>query len=99
LLRCVFLSLHDALPIFEGLLRRKNWSRITNSATGEHARPDVDSQDSFRFDDKTIDFQNLQLRSGSNIVQLTVMESDLLRYLIRKDRKSTRLNSSHGSSS
>jgi len=67
----------------EGLLRRKNWSRITNSATGDHARPDADSQDSFRFDDKIIDFQNLQLRSGSNIVQLTVMESDLLRYLIR----------------
>src|SRR5213076_1911403 len=58
----------------EGLLRRKNWSRITNSATGDHARPDADSQDSFRFDDKIIDFQNLQLRSGSNIVQLTVME-------------------------
>lgn len=66
----------------EGLLRRKNWSRITNSATGNHARA-ADSQDSFRFDDKVIDFQNLQLRSGSNIVQLTVMESELLRYLTR----------------
>jgi len=30
-----------------------------------------------------VDFQNLQLRAGSSIVQLTVMELDLLRYLIR----------------
>lgn len=64
------------------LLRRKNWSRITNSATGDHARPNADSPDIFRFDDKVVDFQNLQLRVGGNIVQLTVMESDLLRYLI-----------------
>jgi DNA-binding response OmpR family regulator len=62
----------------ESLLRRKNWSRITNSA----ARQNVDSPDIFRFDDKIVDFQNLQLRVGGNIVQLTVMEADLLRYLV-----------------
>jgi len=42
----------------------------------------VDSPDIFRFDDKVVDFQNLQLRVGGNIVQLTVMEADLLRYLV-----------------
>src|SRR2546429_7492241 len=47
----------------ESLLRRKNWSRMTNSAARDHARPNTDSQDSFQFDDKIIDFQNLQLRS------------------------------------
>jgi DNA-binding response OmpR family regulator len=62
----------------ESLLRRKNWSRITNS----DARNKVDSPDIFRFDDKIVDFQNLQLRVGDNIVQLTVMEADLLRYLV-----------------
>jgi DNA-binding response OmpR family regulator len=62
----------------ESLLRRKNWSRITNSAT----RQNVDSPDIFRFDDKIVDFQNLQLRVGDKIVQLTVMEADLLRYLV-----------------
>jgi DNA-binding response OmpR family regulator len=66
----------------ESLLRRKNWSGITNSATGDHAPPNADSSNIFRFDDKVVDFQNLQLRVGGNIVQLTVMESDLLRYLI-----------------
>jgi DNA-binding response OmpR family regulator len=62
----------------ESLVRRKNWSRLMNSAT----RQKMDSQDIFRFDDKIVDFQNLQLRVGGNIVQLTVMESDLLRYLV-----------------
>jgi DNA-binding response OmpR family regulator len=63
----------------ESLLRRKNWSHITHST----ARQSVDSPDIFRFDDKIVDFQNLQLRVGGNIVQLTVMEADLLRYLVR----------------
>jgi len=62
----------------ESLLRRKNWSSIRNSA----ARQNADSPDIFRFDDKIVDFQNLQLRVGGNIVQLTVMEADLLRYLV-----------------
>ena len=62
----------------ESLLRRKNWSGIRNSA----ARQNADSPDIFRFDDKIVDFQNLQLRVGGNIVQLTVMEADLLRYLV-----------------
>jgi DNA-binding response OmpR family regulator len=63
----------------ESLLRRKNWSHITHSA----ARQNADSPDIFRLDDKTVDFQNLQLRAGANVVQLTVMEADLLRYLVR----------------
>ena len=62
----------------ESLLRRKDWSRLMNSA----ARQNLDSPDIFRFDDKIVDFQNLQLRVGGNIVQLTVMEADLLRYLV-----------------
>lgn len=67
----------------ESLLRRKNWSRTANSRTSDQHRPNTDSPDIFRFDDKVVDFQNLQLRAGSSIVQLTVMELDLLRYLIR----------------
>ena len=67
----------------ESLLRRKNWSRTAKSHTPDQERPNTDSPDIFRFDDKVVDFQNLQLRAGSSIVQLTVMELDLLRYLIR----------------
>jgi DNA-binding response OmpR family regulator len=46
------------------------------------ARQNVDSPDIFRFDDKIVDFQNLQLRVGGNIVQLTVTEVGLLRYWV-----------------
>jgi DNA-binding response OmpR family regulator len=67
----------------ESLLRRKNWSRTANSRTPDQERPKTDPPDIFLFDDKVLDFQNLQLRAGSSIVQLTVMELDLLRYLIR----------------
>jgi len=53
------------------LLRRKSWQN--NS----------EQQDLFRFDGKTVDFAKLELRAGSQIFQLTVMEIELLRYLIR----------------
>ncbi|HKE32125.1 MAG TPA: response regulator transcription factor [Candidatus Angelobacter sp.] len=53
------------------LLRRKSWQH--NS----------EQQDLFRFDGKTVDFGKLELRTGAQIFQLTVMEIELLRYLIR----------------
>jgi DNA-binding response OmpR family regulator len=58
------------------LLRRRNWGR------GEKDVP-ADSPDIFRFNGKLVDFQKLQLRSGETVVQLTLMESELLRYLVR----------------
>jgi two-component system, OmpR family, alkaline phosphatase synthesis response regulator PhoP len=69
----------------ESLLRRKNWQVATNSAPTPDTRPssDAPSPETFRFDDKIVDFQNLQLRVGSQVIPLTMMESDLLRCLIR----------------
>jgi DNA-binding response OmpR family regulator len=67
----------------ESLLRRKDWIRDTNSVGAARREQDSDSPDTFRFGDKTVDFRNLQLRAGEKIVQLTVMETDLLRYLIK----------------
>lgn len=67
----------------ESLLRRKNWSRATDSRTPDAERRMADAPDRFSFDGKVVDFQKLQLRSGSTVVQLTVMELDLLRYLIK----------------
>jgi len=66
----------------ESLLRRKNWSRTANAQAPDPERPNTNSPDVFRFDDKVVDFQKLQLRAGRNVIQLTVMELDLLRYLI-----------------
>jgi DNA-binding response OmpR family regulator len=66
----------------ESLLRRKDWSRIHRPAANR-AQEESDSPDIFRFDNKSVDFRNLQLQAGGKTVQLTVMEADLLRYLIK----------------
>jgi DNA-binding response OmpR family regulator len=67
----------------ESLLRRKKWTHNTSSITADRPQQDPELPDIFQFGDKVVDFRNLQLRAGDRIVQLTVMESDLLRYLIR----------------
>ena len=41
----------------------------------------------FSFDDITIDFEALELRSGVQTIHLTLMEADLLRYLVRHEGK------------
>ena len=67
----------------KSLLRRKTWER---GAPKPSAKPDVraaDSPDTFRFGDKVVDFENLVLQAGKETVQLTLMESELLRYLIQ----------------
>jgi DNA-binding response OmpR family regulator len=67
----------------ESLLRRKKWSRDPKSSATKSARPDNGSPETYSFGDKLVDFQNLRLHSGKNIFQLTLMETELLRYLIR----------------
>lgn len=59
-----------------GLLRRKNWLQTTSEAAPPPA-------EEFVFAGKTVDFQKLQLINGNQVFQLTLMEIDLLRYLIR----------------
>jgi len=65
------------------LLRRKRWL----NAKTEEAKPVAPDGDSFHFGDKTIDFQNLQLHAGTKSYQLTLMESELLRYLVQNQGK------------
>jgi DNA-binding response OmpR family regulator len=57
------------------LLRRNNWQRGTDEQTPV--------AELFRFDGKTVDFEKLQLRTATKVFQLTLMETELLRYLIR----------------
>jgi DNA-binding response OmpR family regulator len=59
-----------------GLLRRKNWLRSANDTAPAPA-------DEFSFGGRKVDFQKLQLYNGKQVFQLTVMEAELLRYLIR----------------
>lgn len=60
------------------LLRRKKWAR-------DGAAPAAPPQpaDIFEFEGRAVDFQKLELRNGDQVFQLTLMESELLRYLIR----------------
>jgi two-component system, OmpR family, alkaline phosphatase synthesis response regulator PhoP len=72
----------------ESLLRRKNWLTAAKSASSQSASTQDAGQNAqllevFRFDDKVVDFQNLQLRVGGQVIPLTLMESDLFRCLIR----------------
>ena len=74
------------LPILlarlQGLLRRREWSRIGESSG---AVPSASAQDGdiFSFDGRTLDFRKLELRVNANTIQLTLMEAELLRHLVR----------------
>lgn len=72
------------------LLRRKKWSAAsgTNPLPQQSSSPpSAPSPENFQFDDKTVDFRNLQLRVGDQAIPLTMMESDLLRCLIQNSGK------------
>lgn len=65
------------LPILlariKGLLRRRQWLQ---------QQP---ARDVFEFNGRVIDFDNLELSVGDKKMQLTLMEANLLRYLIARD--------------
>jgi two-component system alkaline phosphatase synthesis response regulator PhoP len=66
-----------------GLLRRTEWMRHAAPETS----PPVAGTDRFLFAGKTIDFDALELHVGERTLQLTVMEANLLRYLIQHEGK------------
>jgi len=74
------------LPILlarlQGLLRRREWSRVARPAVPKAASA-PDEYDSFSFNGRVIDFGKLELRVKGSTIQLTLMEAELLRYLIR----------------
>jgi len=71
------------LARLDSMLRRKKWARggngDDNSAVNESDLPRL-----YTFGDKTIDFQGLKLHVGKTTMQLTLMETELLRYLVRR---------------
>ena len=76
------------LARLQGLLRRTQWQRGGQQAVAGEIQADSSSNEdfgTFSFDDKTIDFGALELRSGGSTIHLTLMESELLRHLVRND--------------
>lgn len=72
------------LARLQGLLRRREWARTAGSQAQDQT---VSSDDVFRFDGKSVDFTRLELHVNDNTIQLTLMEAELLRYLIRNTGK------------
>jgi two-component system alkaline phosphatase synthesis response regulator PhoP len=88
------------LARLQGLLRRSQWTRAGQSAdavsnpssqaslNSSQAASDphgVSDFGTFSFDGRTIDFGTLELRTAENVIHLTLMESELLRHLVRND--------------
>jgi len=65
------------------LLRRIHWQQ---PATPESAAP-PESHDEYVLGDRTICFDTLEIRAPGKITHLTLMEADLLRYLIERPGK------------
>src|ERR1019366_7881424 len=67
-----------------GLLRRREWLRASmNHVTEPHAVPD----ETFTFGDKSMYFDRLELHVRDQVFPLTLMEANVLRYLIRHEGK------------
>ena len=76
------------LARLQGLLRRSQW--IRGGSGGEPIGTPADESSvgdfgTFSFGGKTIDFGGLELHSRGNTIHLTLMESELLRHLVRND--------------
>lgn len=63
------------LARLNGLLRRREWFQKESKKT----------DDIFIINGKIIDFQNLELKTETELVKLTLMEAKLLRHLIEKE--------------
>jgi len=75
------------LARLQGLLRRSQWMRAGPAAGTLEATTSGNDFGTFSFGGRTIDFGALELRSNDATIRLTVMESELLRHLVRNDGK------------
>src|SRR5207237_7811049 len=79
------------LARLQGLLRRSEWLHKSRNAGAEvRGKPQSEADPAsisdygvFSFGGKTINFGTLQLHTNGNTIQLTMMESELLRHLMR----------------
>ena len=77
-------NLKILLARLDSMLRRKSWARPANGEEGAANEAESDLPRLYTFGGKTIDFQGLKLQVGKKTMQLTLMETELLRYLIKR---------------
>ena len=70
------------LARLNGLLRRMAWQRIEPAAPSAQAEQSPGLPSTFSFAGRTIDFDALVLTTPHKTIRLTLMETDLLRYLV-----------------
>ncbi len=76
-------DLNVLLARLQALLRRTAWQRPAPTTTPETpAPPPPDTTDKLAIGNRTVDFDALEIRGEGLHVHLTLMEADLLRYLI-----------------
>lgn len=73
-------DLRILLARVNSLLRRREWVVESQPPVAVVSSPDAET---FEFDGMTVDFRALELRTQTGTHRLTLMELDLLRYLIR----------------
>ncbi|MEO7142591.1 MAG: response regulator transcription factor, partial [Bryobacteraceae bacterium] len=69
-----------------GLLRRREWLRASMNSVNSVAPP-PEPKDTFTFGDKQVNFDLLELRVRDQVFPLTLMEANVLRYLIQHEGK------------
>jgi DNA-binding response OmpR family regulator len=74
-------DLNILLARLRNLLRRMAWHGRTEGSRA--VASDTPEEASFRFAGRTIDFSKLELITPEKTIHLTLMESDLLRYLVQ----------------
>jgi DNA-binding response OmpR family regulator len=65
------------------LLRRTSWQHGAGQAAAKSPSREAEPVEAYSFGNKVFDFQNLQLHVGKEALQLTLMEAQLLRYLVQ----------------
>lgn len=74
------------LARLNALLRRRQWFHQGQSLEKKELStpaPKDDTLEQFEFNGRVIDFANLELRTGQQNIRLTLMEAQLLRYLVK----------------
>ena len=79
------------LARLHALLRRREWfhrdqTNLADKDAGQ-TTPIDDGPEEFHFVGRVIDFANLELRTSQQTIRLTLMEAQLLRYLVKHEDK------------
>lgn len=72
-------DLNILLARVNGLIRRNSWSKKTPETTSAARKFDING--------RTIDLDNLELKTGDQTVRLTLMEAKLIEYLLNNSGK------------